>query len=45
MREQLECVELHLGMNAEQVESLLERIKGWDNIGDTVVGVYYRPPN
>ena len=45
MREQLECIELHLRENDDQVESLWVRIKGQANMGDTVVGVYYRPPD
>jgi len=38
VREQLECIELGLAANEEQVESLWVRIKG-----DITVGVYYRP--
>ena len=34
-----------MGGNDEQVESLWVRIKGQANIGDTAVGVYYRPLN
>ena len=45
VREQVECIKLHLGVIAEQVVSLLERMKGWANIGHTAVGVYCRPPN
>jgi len=39
VREQLKCIELHIGVNDEKVESLWVRIKGWANIGDTAVGV------
>jgi len=45
VREQLECTELCLGADEEQVESLWVRIKGQAHTGDTVVGVYYRPPD
>lgn len=38
--QQQECVELCLGMNYEWV-----RIKGQDNMGDTIVSVYYRTPD
>ncbi|PKU29906.1 rna-directed dna polymerase from mobile element jockey- hypothetical protein [Limosa lapponica baueri] len=43
VREQLECIELCLRVDEECVESLCVRIKGQTNMGDTVVGVYYRP--
>ncbi|GAB0208991.1 hypothetical protein GRJ2_003364800 [Grus japonensis] len=43
VREQLECIELRLGV--DEVESLWVRMKGQANMGDTVVGVYYRPPD
>jgi len=45
VREQLECIELCLGADEEQVESLWVRIKGQAHTGDSVVGVYYRPPD
>ena len=45
MREQVECIELGLGANEEQVESLWVRIKGQAHMGDITVGVYYRPPD
>ncbi|GAB0209126.1 hypothetical protein GRJ2_003378300 [Grus japonensis] len=45
VREQLECIELCLGMDEERVESLWVRMKGQANMGDTVVGVCYRPPD
>ncbi|PKU26818.1 hypothetical protein llap_22878 [Limosa lapponica baueri] len=45
VREQLECIELSLEADEERVESLWVRIKGQANMRDTVVGVYYRPPD
>ena len=42
VREQLECIELGLGANEEQVETLWVRIKGQAHTGDITVGVYYR---
>jgi len=45
VREQLECIELCLGADEERVESLWVRIKGQTRMGNTVVGVYYRPPD
>jgi len=45
VREQLECIELGLGANEEQVESLWVRIKGQAHTSDITVGVYYRPPD
>ena len=45
VREQLECIEFCLGMNDEQMESLWIRIKGKTNMGDSIVVVYYGPPN
>jgi len=45
VREQLECIELGLEANEEQVESLWVRIKGQAHKGDITVGVYYRPPD
>jgi len=45
VREQLECIELGLGADAERVESLWVRIKGQAHTGDITVGVYYRPPD
>ena len=35
VREQLECIKLHLGVNDDGVESLWVRIKGQANMGDT----------
>lgn len=43
VREQLENIKLYPGTN-KQVESLWMRIKGQANMGDTVLGVQYRPP-
>jgi len=45
VREQLECIELCLGVDEEGVESLWVRIKGQAHMGDITVGVYYRPPD
>lgn len=39
MTKQLECMELHLGMDNEQAESLWVRIKKQTSLGDSVVGV------
>ncbi|GAB0203667.1 hypothetical protein GRJ2_002832300 [Grus japonensis] len=41
---QLECMELHLGMN-EKTESLWVRIKGSTGTGDIIPRVYYWPPD
>jgi len=45
VREQLECTELCLGADEEQVESLWVRIKGQPHMSDVIVSVYYRPPD
>jgi len=45
VREQLECVELGLGADEEQVKSLWVRIKGQPHLGNVIVDVYYRPPD
>jgi len=45
VREQPECIELCLGADEEEVESLWVRIKGQAHMGDIIVGVYYRPPD
>jgi len=45
VREQLECVELCPGVDEERVKCLRVTIKGQVNMGDTVVGVYHRPPD
>jgi len=43
--DQLECMELCLGMDDEPTESLWARIKSRARTGDSIVGVCYRPPN
>ncbi|KAK4831293.1 hypothetical protein QYF61_016763 [Mycteria americana] len=43
VNDQLECMELHLGMDEEPTKSLWVRIKGRAGTGDIVVGVCYRP--
>ncbi|GAB0205636.1 hypothetical protein GRJ2_003029200 [Grus japonensis] len=45
VNDQLECMELHLGMDEEPTESLRVRIKGRAGAGDTIAGVCYRPPD
>ncbi|PKU30996.1 hypothetical protein llap_18699 [Limosa lapponica baueri] len=45
VKEQLKYTEPSLGADKERVESLWVRIKGQANMRDTVVGVYYRPPD
>ncbi|GAB0206600.1 mitochondrial enolase superfamily member 1 [Grus japonensis] len=45
VNDQLECMELHLGMEEELTESLWVRIKGSAGTGDIIVGVCYRPPD
>ncbi|GAB0208910.1 hypothetical protein GRJ2_003356700 [Grus japonensis] len=45
VNDQLECMELHLGMDEELTESLWVRIKGRTGAGDIIVGVCYRPPD
>ncbi|GAB0209691.1 hypothetical protein GRJ2_003434800 [Grus japonensis] len=45
VNDQLECMELHLGMEEELTESFWVRIKGRAGTGDTIVGVCYRPPD
>ncbi|GAB0183760.1 hypothetical protein GRJ2_000841300 [Grus japonensis] len=42
--DQLECMELHLGMDEEPTKSLQVRIKGRAGTGDIIVGICYRPP-
>ncbi|PKU46089.1 adaptin ear-binding coat-associated protein 1 [Limosa lapponica baueri] len=48
-KEWIECEEISpkpsLGTDEDVVESLWVRIKGQANMKDTVVGVYYRPPD
>ena len=45
MREQLECIEVCLGLDEERLESLWDRIKVQPHMGDIIVGVYYSPPD
>ncbi|GAB0186348.1 mitochondrial enolase superfamily member 1 [Grus japonensis] len=45
INDQLECMELHLGMDEEPTESLWVRIKGSTGAGDIIAGVCYRPPD
>ncbi|PKU34516.1 rna rnp complex-1-interacting phosphatase [Limosa lapponica baueri] len=45
MREQLERIKLCLVADEESAENLWVRLKGQANMGDTTVGVYYRPPD
>ncbi|GAB0188002.1 hypothetical protein GRJ2_001265500 [Grus japonensis] len=45
INDQLECMELHLGMDEEPTESLWVRIKGRAGAGDIIAGVCYRPPD
>ncbi|GAB0204803.1 hypothetical protein GRJ2_002945900 [Grus japonensis] len=45
VNDQLECMELHLGMDEELTESLWVRIKGSTGAGDIIAGVCYRPPD
>ncbi|GAB0200487.1 hypothetical protein GRJ2_002514100 [Grus japonensis] len=45
VNDQLECMELHLGMDEEPTESLWVRIKGRAGTGDIIAGVCYRPPD
>ena len=43
--DQLECMELHLGLDEEPTESLRVRIKGRAGTGDIIVGMCCRPPD
>ncbi|GAB0202744.1 hypothetical protein GRJ2_002740000 [Grus japonensis] len=43
--DQLECMELHLGMDEEWTESPWVRIKGRAGAEDIIAGVCYRPPD
>ncbi|GAB0209421.1 hypothetical protein GRJ2_003407800 [Grus japonensis] len=45
INDQLECMELHLGMGEETTKSLWVRIKGRAGAGDIIAGVCYRPPD
>ncbi|GAB0203506.1 interleukin-6 receptor subunit beta [Grus japonensis] len=43
--DQLECMELHLGMDEKLTKSLWVRIKGSTGTGDIIAGICYRPPD
>ncbi|GAB0179465.1 hypothetical protein GRJ2_000411800 [Grus japonensis] len=45
VNDQLECMELCLGMDEELTKSLWVRIKGRAGTGDIIVGACYRPPD
>jgi len=45
VKDQLECMELRLGMDEEPTENLWVKIKGRAGASDTTVGVCYRPPD
>ncbi|GAB0202872.1 hypothetical protein GRJ2_002752800 [Grus japonensis] len=45
VNDQLECMGVHLGMDEEPTESLWVRITRSAGAGDTIAGVYYRPPD
>jgi len=45
VNDQLECMEIHLGMDEEPTESLWISIKERAGTGDIIVGVCYRPPD
>jgi len=45
VKDQLECMELCLGMDEEPTESLWFKIKGRAGTGDITVGVCYRAPD
>jgi len=45
VKDQLECMELRLGLDEEPMESLWVKIKGRTGLGDITVGVCYRPPD
>ncbi|KAM9653655.1 uncharacterized protein ACIBXB_010484 [Morphnus guianensis] len=45
VKDQLECMELCLGLDEEPTESLWVRIKGRARAGDIIVGVCYRSPD
>ncbi|GAB0199193.1 hypothetical protein GRJ2_002384700 [Grus japonensis] len=45
VNDQLDCMELHLGMDEEPTETLWVRIKGRARAGDIIAGVCYRPPD
>ncbi|GAB0186968.1 mitochondrial enolase superfamily member 1 [Grus japonensis] len=45
VNDQLECMELHLGMDEEPTKSLWVRIKGRAGAGNIIAGICYRPPD
>ncbi|GAB0205782.1 hypothetical protein GRJ2_003043800 [Grus japonensis] len=45
VNDQLECMELHLGMDEEPTKRLWIRIKGRAGAGDIIAGLFYRPPD
>ena len=45
VNDQLQCMELCLGMDEEPTESLRVRIKGRAGTGDIIVGICYRTPD
>jgi len=45
VKDQLECMELCLGLDGEPTESLWVKIKGRAGTGNITVGVCYRPPD
>ncbi|PKU27961.1 hypothetical protein llap_21735 [Limosa lapponica baueri] len=45
VKDQLECMELCLGMDEEPTESLWVKIKQRAGTGDVTAGVCYRPPD
>jgi len=45
VKDQLECMELRLGLDEEPTESLWVKIKGRAGKGNITVGVCYRPPD
>lgn len=45
VQQHLECIELCLGVDDEQVEGLWAQIKEQVSKGDTAVGTYYRLPD
>ncbi|GAB0205350.1 hypothetical protein GRJ2_003000600 [Grus japonensis] len=45
VNDQLECMEIYLGMDEELTETLWVRIKGSAGAGDIIAGVCYRPPD
>jgi len=45
VKDQLDCMELHLGLDEEPTESLWVKIQDRAGTGDITVGVCYRPPD